>query len=260
VTIEINTPASLRKDANLVTRSTVTPDKHYGEHKEVLRHDFFYSCAYCTMAEYEAQGFRFTIDHYEPRKSRPDLVNTYDNLMYACGECNLRKGDRNPPSVARADGHRFFRADEDHRQEHFRKLGDCLEGLTNTGSYTIKAIDLNRRMVRKLRELRERLKISDRFIAEGIMALRTFRFDQLPKDIRVKFVRHRREAMEADAHLAAEIDNLLRSRARSVLLDAASEPEEKGRSEERLASLRGTEALYPGNWRAPRNRPVATKS
>jgi 5-methylcytosine-specific restriction endonuclease McrA len=85
-----------RKDADLVTRTTVPPAKHYSEYKEVLRQDFFHSCAYCTMAESEAQGIRFTIDHYEPQKARPELINYYDNLMYACEECNLRKGDRYP--------------------------------------------------------------------------------------------------------------------------------------------------------------------
>jgi hypothetical protein len=135
-----------------------------------------------------------------------------------------------------------------------------VEGLTNVGSYTIKAVDLNRRMLRKLRELRERLKTCDRFVAEGVMALRTVHLDQLPRDMRSKIVRYRREAMEAEIHLNTEIDNLLRNRARSVLLDAGSEPEEKGRAEERLAKLRRLEALYPGNWRAPRNRQAATNS
>jgi len=247
-----------RKDADLVTRTTVPPAKHYREYKEVLRQDFFYSCAYCTMAESEAQGIRFTIDHYEPQKARPELINYYDNLMYACDECNLRKGDRYPPPDARADGHRFFRPDEDHRGVHFRKLGDCLEGVTNTGKYSIKAIDLNRSMLRKLRELRERLKVCDRFVVDGIMALRMLNIDKLPKNIRGTVVRQRRAAMEAEAHLTAEIDNLLRSRARSPLLDAGSNPEDKARAEERLASLRELEALYPGNWRTPRNRRAGT--
>ena len=129
--------------------------------------------------------------------------------------------------------------------------------MTNIGSYSIKAVDLNRRMLRKLRELRERLKTCDRFVGEGIMALRAVHIDRLPKDIRSKIVRYRHEAMETEIHLTAEIDKLLRSRARSALLDAGSDPKERA---DELASLRGLEALYPGNWRTPRNRQAATNS
>ena len=40
----------------------------------------------------------------EPQKARPDLADSYDNLMYACDECNMRKGDRCPPPEARGKG------------------------------------------------------------------------------------------------------------------------------------------------------------
>jgi hypothetical protein len=49
--------------------------------KPGFRNDFFYSCAYCTMSEAEAQATRFTVDHYEPKNAQPDLINAYDNLM-----------------------------------------------------------------------------------------------------------------------------------------------------------------------------------
>src|ERR1700722_5601923 len=99
------------RDKRIVTRSQVEPGKRYTEYRQPLRRDFFYSCAYCTMTEFEAQSIRMTIDHYEPRNARRDLENDYTNLMYACTVCNERKGDRYPPPEARADGKRFFRAD-----------------------------------------------------------------------------------------------------------------------------------------------------
>jgi hypothetical protein len=204
------------------------------------------------MAESEAQAVRFTIDHYEPRNARPDLVNDYNNLMYACGECNLRKGDRSPPPEARADGVRFFRADQDHRREHFRSNGGLVDALTRTGDYSIKALDLNRAMLRRLRNLRERLAVCDEFVAEGILALRRVRIDQLPKPTRVNVIRYREQAIAAEAVLAGYIDSLLRKQARSALLDTGPDPEEEARRKERLANLREQEALYPGKWRAPR--------
>jgi hypothetical protein len=85
-------PAPAPVDGALVTRSTVPPGLKYSEYRQTLRHDFIYSCAYCTMSEAEAQAIRFVIDHYEPRNARPDLIDDYENLMYSCDECNDRKG------------------------------------------------------------------------------------------------------------------------------------------------------------------------
>src|SRR5438067_4689566 len=103
----------------LVERSEVEPDLPYREYREQLREDFTYSCAYCTTSEFEAQGIRMVIDHYEPRKLRSDLENSYENLMYSCDDCNVLKGDRSPPQSARDDGYRFFRPDQDYRHETF---------------------------------------------------------------------------------------------------------------------------------------------
>src|SRR4051794_36398673 len=113
-----NTPAKVRS-STLIVRSQQPQLENYQDYRPALRQDFFHSCAYCTMTEAEAQAVRFTIDHYEPQKARPDLVNVYANLMYACDECNSRKGDRCPPESARKDGYRFFCADLDEFLDHF---------------------------------------------------------------------------------------------------------------------------------------------
>ena len=109
------------------------------------------------MSESEAQAIRFTIDHYEPRNARPELEHVYSNLMYCCDECNKRKGDRCPPAEAREAGYRFFRPDQDRHREHFQRSGVRLTPSSSTGSYSIDALDLNRRALRKIRELRGRL-------------------------------------------------------------------------------------------------------
>ena len=158
----------------LVIRSVVATGLPYAEYRQILRQDFFHSCAYCTMSEAEATAIRFTIDHYEPRHARPDLVNEYGNLMYACDECNKRKGDRSPPLAARANGFRFFRPDADTHTDHFQLNGMRLEGRTPIGEFSIAAIDLNRLSLRKLRDIRQRLTRCDELVAEGVLALRRF--------------------------------------------------------------------------------------
>ena len=87
----------------LVVRSSHGPVSNYREYIEILREDFFYLCAYCTLMEAEAQGIRFEIDHYEPVSARPELKNDYNNLMYSCEICNGRKSDRYPPLNARVN-------------------------------------------------------------------------------------------------------------------------------------------------------------
>jgi HNH endonuclease len=237
-------------DAALVTRSTVPLGLKYGEYRQTLRHDFIYSCAYCTMSEAEAQAIRFTIDHYEPKNERPDLINDYENLMYSCDECNSRKGDRCPPAEARVDGHRFFRPDQDRYQDHFHKNGVRLEAQSNTGNYSLDALDLNRLSLRRLRDIRERLHRCDRLVVEGVLGLRTFHIDRLPPDVKGKAARAIRQAVSMADKVADDIDSVLRDFARSPLIDP--DPDSEARAEERAAKLQQRQALYPGNWRAPR--------
>ena len=237
-------------DAALVKRSDVPKDLQYHEYKKYLRYDFFYSCAYCTMAETEAQAIRFVIDHYEPRKARPELVHEYANLMYSCDECNVRKGDRCPPPEARKDDHRFFRPDRDVYQEHFQKSGIRLESQSNVGEYSIAALDLNRHSLRRLRNIRERLTKCDRFVAEGVLGLRRFHIDQLPPGIKGSANRAIKEAVSVANQMAEDIDTLLRDRAHSELVDP--DPESESRAQQRAAKLKGLEVLYPGSWRASR--------
>ena len=136
------------------------------------------------MSEAEAIAIRFTIDHYEPQRSRSDLVNEYSNLMYCCEECNLRKGDRSPPAEARARLIRFFRPDTDYFDDHFELNGIRLDSVSPAGQYTIDALDLNRAMLRKLRELRKRQAVAAEAVAAGVRALRGAPLDKLPKSLR----------------------------------------------------------------------------
>jgi 5-methylcytosine-specific restriction endonuclease McrA len=240
------------RNSLLVNRTNVPSGLHYRDYRKYLRYDFFFTCAYCSISEAEAQAIRFTIDHYEPRAARDDLEHEYSNLMYACDECNQRKGDRSPPPNARADGYRFYRPDEDFFNDHFKQHGVRVEPKSHTGEYSIEALDLNRLSLRRLRELRQRLTECHKFVAEGVLALREFSIDRLPKNIKVSALNAIRNATKIAEDLENEIDSILRDYARSSLID--DDPEQKDRAIERTVKLKQLEALHPGTWRAPRKK------
>jgi hypothetical protein len=172
--------------------------------------------------------------------------------MYCCDECNIRKGDRCPPPDARVNGFRFFRRDSDYWRDHFERRGYRLESTSKVGSFSIDALDLNRKALRTLRELRERLTECDEHIAEGILALRRFPIDRLPPQIRSRALKFINQAVTVRDDLVNAIELVLRESAKSPFLDVESGPELEERTRERQARLKEAEALYPGNWRAPR--------
>jgi hypothetical protein len=240
-------------DARLVKRSQVDPGKKYPEYRQPLRKDFFYSCAYCTMTEFEAQSIGMTIDHYEPRHARSDLEHDYSNLMYACGVCNQRKGDRYPPLEARKDGKRFFRADADVREDHFEADGLLLKSISEVGDFTIRLVDLNREALLKLRDIRDRMTKCLPLVSEGVMALRNFPIDQLPGYIRSRATGTVGKISDMAMSMQEEVDDVLLAYAKSELID----PDEtsKERAEAREKYMDGLKAMYPGkHFRAPRRR------
>ncbi len=240
----------------LVTRSVVPAGLNYPEYKSYLRRDFFYSCAYCTMCEAEAMAKRFTIDHYEPRNARPDLEHAYDNLMYACDECNTRKGDRCPPIAAREAGFRFYRPDTDRHDDHFEHNGIRLNGKTPTGEFTVETIDLNRTCLRRLRHIRQRASDCHRYMVTGIASLRNKRLDQLPQHIKFQATKNISALDKFAGAIEDELDTLLRKFAMSPLVDPEPLPgdDEEKRASERDAKLKRIHALHPGAWRAPRSK------
>jgi hypothetical protein len=57
-----------------------------------LRDEFAFRCVYCLIREQWGRVTgEFDLDHFLPQVSRPDQVVEYDNLVYACRTCNLRK-------------------------------------------------------------------------------------------------------------------------------------------------------------------------
>lgn len=240
------------RPGELVVRSSVEPGLKYGQYRRFLRTDFFYSCGYCAVSEYEAGGVRFTIDHYEPVSARPELEDTYDNLIYCCDECNIRKGDLTPPPEARAKGFRFFRPDQDVRSDHMELSGQRLSHITHVGQFSIDALDLNRLSLRRIRDIRRRLYDCDQHVADGLRALQSLRIDQIPPQIRARAVR----AIEVLSSMASEtsesVDEFLKQAARSPMLD--EDPEAEQRRLEAASRLKEPQGLYPGKWRGRKPR------
>jgi len=73
----------------IVSRCSPPIRASYEDHREDLRSDFVFSCAYCSTTEIEARGFGFEIDHYQPQLhgGKDDYVNLY----WSCRNCNKKK-------------------------------------------------------------------------------------------------------------------------------------------------------------------------
>ena len=236
-----------RTSSALVTRSEVEPRDDYRQYKETLRHDFFFSCAYCTITEHEAETINFNIDHYEPQSLKPELTNSYSNLMYSCRYCNNYKGDLSPPPAARDAGFRFFRPDLDAYEDHFKVEDKCLEYKTGIGDFSIMYLDLNRPCLIRLRDIRRRLTECEEYVRAGVFGLRNYRIDALPPNLRTRVLSVGRQAQKIQEQLEEDIDAILRSHAASPM--AAPDTESEARAEARSACLAKLKRTYPGSWR-----------
>lgn len=71
----------------------------HGDYRNWLRDEFAFRCVYCLRRETWATLPRdFEVEHIIPKSKRPDLALDYDNLCYACGECNGTKAAKLLPS------------------------------------------------------------------------------------------------------------------------------------------------------------------
>jgi len=238
-------PNSDSSKSELIVRSAVAKEQDYRNYKQNLRRDFFYQCAYCSISEVEAGGLRFVIDHYAPRSKRPDLVNEYDNLMWACDACNIRKSDVFPPEEAQNKGLRYFRPDSDYYEDHFQVENDRLRHKTLVGDWSISALGLNRQHLMRLRNIRRRLFDSRKHVMRGIAALRSLPIDRLPNAYRTKANIAVTSANASAKALDSKVDQILESSARSIFLDVDTD---NIAARERKIKLKEFKATYPGPW------------
>jgi uncharacterized protein (TIGR02646 family) len=240
-------PIKSSETSPLVVRSKVAQATSYQSYREDLRWDFFYSCAYCNTMEFEAQGLRFTIDHYRPQISNTKLKADYSNLMWCCGDCNSRKGDSELPSEAVEAGYRFYKADVDDFFEHFKCDEEEIAGLTKVGVYTDTLLHLNRQKLRRIRSLRRELSLAQDAIVEGINGLRKLPIDQLPQRSKGEALVKSKRALEASENMQQRIDALLRDFAHSELVDKSEDDVEAQRGRRELLANLG--AMFPGAQR-----------
>lgn len=230
----------------LIVRSPVQAGLEYRQYLPELREDFEYCCGYCTTTESEAQAVRFTIDHYEPKSARPELENAYDNLIYACNQCNTLKGKRYPSAADRTAGRRFFRPDVDIRSQHFEEAGKTVDPKTLTGDYNIQALDLNRGALQTIRDHRLRLERCVAAAPLAIAALMRFPIDLLPPHQRRAVHLAALDAEKLFDEIQEDISALLARYGRSPLLD--DDPDKVGRARERRAALEEIKGLHPETW------------
>ena len=64
-----------------------------------LRDEFEFRCVYCLSRErwFPDGGSSFGIDHIVPQSVATHLVCVYENLVYACSNCNSFRQDRSIP-------------------------------------------------------------------------------------------------------------------------------------------------------------------
>jgi hypothetical protein len=66
-----------------------------------LRDEFTFRCTYCLVRErWGRLTGEFDLDHFVPHAENPSEPPVYENLVYVCHACNLRKHDQRLPELA----------------------------------------------------------------------------------------------------------------------------------------------------------------
>lgn len=179
-------------------RSRVQRRASYLDYKSVLRRDFWFSCAYCSITELEMGGLEGQVDHYDPTLTdRSD----YSNLFWSCSACNRSKSGVWFRDDLRDAGHRVIRIDEEHPGDHFELVGHLLVGRTQVGKTSINVVRLNRKPLRDLRTARAKLNVGSKMVMEGVRTLMGANLDHLP-------VHSRRALLAMRTRLSREVDTV----------------------------------------------------
>ncbi|MFJ1269631.1 HNH endonuclease [Legionella lytica] len=117
----------------------------YRIYKPQLRIDFNYSCGYCKANEPEIGGSKnsFQIDHYRPKKQFPELINNFQNLIYACRECNQYKSSYWPTRSQSLLQQKIINPKLDKFEKHIDQTNFEWKGKTIRGKWNIITLRLS---------------------------------------------------------------------------------------------------------------------
>jgi hypothetical protein len=226
-----------------VVRSVVPAKPNPLDYREELRHDFWYTCAYCCVSETEAQGIGFEVEHYEPKSLKPELESEYSNLMWSCQVCNSRKGDYPFKEGPVKPEYYILRPDKEHPGDHYVLHETELKPASETGEFNITWMDLNRSPLKRLREIRNRLHKSLEVAAFGLRTLQNIHIDRLLPTVRGLFLQQRKALSQDVEELRKELHEFIRNRSRSVFRDP--EPNKKERLKARREFLKQEGVISP---------------
>jgi len=72
----------------------------YRSYRPWLRDEYTFRCVFCLIRERWGQATgQFDLDHFVPHAQHPGQSPEYENLIYTCHSCNLRKSDNEMPQA-----------------------------------------------------------------------------------------------------------------------------------------------------------------
>jgi len=125
-------------DAGEPIPDSVASSYRDAELKAALRAETSDKCAYCeSKVPHVDYG---DIEHIRPKSVEPRLRFAYDNMTYACGVCNTKKGEYHDPALPLVNPY------DDDPQEHFIAAGPMVMRSPDSdrGLVTERRLDLNR--------------------------------------------------------------------------------------------------------------------
>lgn len=130
----------------------------YQSYRACLRWEFGFSCALCLLHEADlarqgVEGLGVTgIEHYHSVSTTPELINSYNNCLYACRLCNDSRA--NAPVSIRT--RRLLNPCDDNWSAHFEVKGDLLQPQNGDldAEYTHRVYDLDDPRKIRMRQMR----------------------------------------------------------------------------------------------------------
>jgi hypothetical protein len=120
-----------------------------------VRQAYKYRCGYCGVQEEEV-GSELELDHFQPRSA--DGGDDRSNLVYCCSKCNRLKGDFWPQDKAVSFSRRLLHPQKDDLATHYYERTDGhLEASTETGTFHLSRLRLNRPPLLALRRARQKV-------------------------------------------------------------------------------------------------------